>query len=510
MFSQRSCLTNNTQTSASTNNNNNTSNLSNEVDSKGVPLTPKKRSSWLRSSFKKAFNRKSSCSADTSTCKAISSPDTVANSNKKCLSDVDENDLNKQRFSDFEDNFKSNYMNSMCLNGGDFSLPSSPIHQQMTSKKSQIQNPIQSPSHMSMGTSDAELEEYQRLLRDKEIKLTDVRLEALATAHQLDQTKEENLKMRIEIEQLKAENIRMQQFMNSFQNQFNSSTCIHTSQSSASSTSSQQQQVSSSLSSPSPSSSISSSSHNSKINLSLSNSTHHVDISTNSSSNCSIMASELVKLNNYGNNNNNGTSGVNEEKIKTSSSTCNIIDSININDGKRVVVSIYLGDSDLTLIDVEEESFVSKQILIGSIGISTKTKWDVLDSMVKNLFRDYLDKLQSEELASLGLSLDSLNTYYVGEMPRAACESSEASQKLPDLLPYGYLVGNHTKIIIQLKDAHQNNSIDSLCFDTLVPKNVMQRYVSLIMDHKNLLFCGPNGTSKSYMARKIGEYLVKR
>jgi hypothetical protein len=216
-------------------------------------------------------------------------------------------------------------------------------------------------------------------------------------------------------------------------------------------------------------------------------------------------------LNSYGNNNNNNnSSGVNEEKLKTSTSSCNIIDSININDGKRVVVSIYLGDLDPTLIDVEEESFVSKQILIGSIGISTKTKWDVLDSMVKSLFRDYLEKLQSEEMESLGLSLDSLSTYYVGEMPRDACESAEASQKLPDLLPYGYLVGNHTNIIIQLKDAHQNNSIDSLCFDTLVPKNVMQRYVSLIMDHKNLLFCGPNGTSKSYMARKIGEYLVKR
>lgn len=69
-----------------------------------------------------------------------------------------------------------------------------------------------SPSGGPSQISD-DLEEYQRLLRDKEIKLTDIRLEALATAHQLDQSKEDNLKMRIEIEQLKSDNLRMQQMI---------------------------------------------------------------------------------------------------------------------------------------------------------------------------------------------------------------------------------------------------------------------------------------------------------
>ena len=134
--------------------------------------------------------------------------------------------------------------------------------------------------------------------------------------------------------------------------------------------------------------------------------------------------------------------------------------------------------------------------------------------MVKSLFKEYLDKLESDDdIPTLGLSLESIFKYYVGEMPRQANNDlieQQQQQKLPDLLPYGYLVGSHTNIIIQLNDAYQNNSIDSLCFDTLVPKITMNRYVSLIMDHKNLLFCGPNGTSKSYLARKIGEYLAKR
>ena len=38
----------------------------------------------------------------------------------------------------------------------------------------------------------------------------------------------------------------------------------------------------------------------------------------------------------------------------------------------------------------------------------------------------------------------------------------------------------------------------------------MQRYISLILDYKSLLFCGPSGTSKSFIAKKIAEFLSKR
>ena len=58
-----------------------------------------------------------------------------------------------------------------------------------------------------------------RLLRDKETKLTDVRLEALATAHQLDQAKEDNAKLRSEMERLRAENVRIHHMLNKQQQQ---------------------------------------------------------------------------------------------------------------------------------------------------------------------------------------------------------------------------------------------------------------------------------------------------
>lgn len=330
-------------------------------------------------------------------------------------------------------------------------------------------------------STQEELEEFQRLLRDKEIKLTDCRLEALATAHQLDQTKEENLKMKIEIEQLKSENIRMQQILSTY----HSTQQTHAPQ---------HHNTSSLVSSPSPSASvISSSSNNSKMNLSLSNSSHNVDnliinqssssaSSTSSSVSCSLLKSPLAN-------------GV-------------LLNDTNINEGKRVIVTIYLGNLENPLEEIindDKFNFIN-QILIGSICLTTKTKWDILDGMIKRLFSEYLNKLDCNSIESggLGLGLESIHFYLVGDMLR-----KDGDLKIPDLLPYGYLVGNHSNIVIKLKDACLN-CIDSLCYDTLVPKNVMQRYISLIMDYKNLLFCGPSGTSKSYIARKIGEYLVKR
>lgn len=117
------------------------------------------------------------------------------------------------------------------------------------------------------------------------------------------------------------------------------------------------------------------------------------------------------------------------------------------------------------------------------------------------MFKEYLNRLCANE--ALGLSLDSIDSYYVGDMLRA-----KDSTQNPDLLPYGYLVGNHDGIMIMLKNS-THACLDSLCFETLVPKTILQRYISLLNDYKHLLFCGQNGTGKSLLAKKIAEYLVK-
>ena len=70
-------------------------------------------------------------------------------------------------------------------------------------------------------------------------------------------------------------------------------------------------------------------------------------------------------------------------------------------------------------------------------------------------------------------------------------------------------VNAYTNITICLKDAEEN-CLDNLCFETLVPKNILQRYISLLTEYKHLLLCGQSGTCKTFIAKKIAEYLVKR
>ena len=54
------------------------------------------------------------------------------------------------------------------------------------------------------------------------------------------------------------------------------------------------------------------------------------------------------------------------------------------------------------------------------------------------------------------------------------------------------------------------HSVDSLTFETLIPRPIMQRYVSLLLEHRRIILCGPSGTGKTYLAQKLAEHVVIR
>jgi len=54
------------------------------------------------------------------------------------------------------------------------------------------------------------------------------------------------------------------------------------------------------------------------------------------------------------------------------------------------------------------------------------------------------------------------------------------------------------------------DSVDALSFETLVPKNILERYVSLLVEHRRLILCGPTGTGKTYLASRLAQHLVRR
>ncbi|XP_077957180.1 neuron navigator 3 isoform X13 [Gasterosteus aculeatus] len=274
-------------------------------------------------------------------------------------------------------------------------------------------------------------------LREKELKLTDIRLEALSSAHHLDQIREAMNRMQNEIEALKAENDRLK----SSGNATPTATPVKAARP------------------PSETSSTSSSSSRQSLGLSLNN----LNITD------TIMSDILLDESYEGNLRKEGRS-------------------------VRIVVTICSGP--YTTKGTDDQAH-----LIGSIGVSGKTKWDVLDGVIRRLFKEYVFRVDPH--TSLGLSSDSIVSYRIGEVVR-----SHASE-VPELLPCGYLVGDNNVIKVNLKGVKEN-SIDSLVFDTLIPKPVVQRYLNLLMEHRRIILSGPSGTGKSFLAAKLAEYIISQ
>nr|XP_015863865.2 neuron navigator 2 isoform X4 [Peromyscus maniculatus bairdii] len=349
----------------------------------------KKRKNWLRSSFKQAFGKKKSPKSASS------------------HSDIEEMT--------------------------DSSLPSSP---KLPHNGSTSSTPLLRNAHSNSLISecmDGEAETVMQLrneLRDKEMKLTDIRLEALSSAHQLDQLREAMNRMQSEIEKLKAENDRLK------------------SESQGSGCSRAPSQVSISAS---PRQSLGLSQHS--LNLTESTS---LDMLLDDTGECSARKEG----------------------------------------GRHVKIVVSFQEAMKWKEDSRPHLF-----LIGCIGVSGKTKWDVLDGVVRRLFKEYI--IHVDPVSQLGLNSDSVLGYSIGEIKRS--NTSET----PELLPCGYLVGENTTILVTVKGLTEN-SLDSLVFESLIPKPILQRYVSLLTEHRRIILSGPSGTGKTYLANRLSEYVVLR
>uniref|UniRef100_A0A8C2HI31 Neuron navigator 3 n=1 Tax=Cyprinus carpio TaxID=7962 RepID=A0A8C2HI31_CYPCA len=353
---------------------------------KDVDDKKKKKKSWLRSSFKQAFSKKK-------TNKPQSSHD------------------------EFEEMTDS-------------SLPSSPKLQHIDRQTSTTQ-----PLLCECTEAEAEIIlQLKNELREKELKLTDIRLEALSSAHHLDQIREAMNRMqgRNEIELLKAENDRLK----SSGNTTPAATPAKTARP------------------PSETSSTSSSSSRQSLGLLK----------------FAFVCTDILLDDGY------------EGNLRKEGRSVRIVVTIN-------------SDSNKT------KAMQKKAYLIGSIGVSGKTKWDVLDGVIRRLFKEYVFRV--DPLTSLGLNSDSIVCYRMGDVVR-----SHASE-VPELLPCGYLVGDNNVITVSLKGVKEG-SIDELVFDTLIPKPIIQRYLNLLMEHRRIILSGPSGTGKSYLATKLAYYIISK
>uniref|UniRef100_A0A667XPF7 Neuron navigator 1 n=1 Tax=Myripristis murdjan TaxID=586833 RepID=A0A667XPF7_9TELE len=329
--------------------------LSSVGSSKDQDAKKKKKKSWLRSSFNKAFSIKKG-SKTYSDIEEIATPDSSAPNSPKMPHDG--------------------------IEGGE-SQPSS-LKTSTSATSSVIMESTEETE-----SDERVVSELRSELWEKERKLTDIRLEALNSAHQLEQLREAMNSMQSTVENLKAENDQLKT--------------------------------------------------GSPLQLPVSG-------PTSSTSQPSGLASLLAP-------------------------------------SPRQSMSMSFTKSfSLSLNDCKDPSKKHKHDVLTSISFTCIRS---MHGKFTLTFFDYLT--QVDPTASLGLSGDSLHSYH----PDAECPFLS----LPCLC---HSLGLREKCV------------DSLVFETLIPKPMMLHYISLLLKHRRLVLSGPSGTGKSYLAQRLAQYLLQR
>ncbi|XP_055439202.1 neuron navigator 1 isoform X1 [Bubalus kerabau] len=368
----------------------------------------KKKKSWLRSSFNKAFSiKKGPKSASSySDIEEIATPDSSAPSSPK---------LQHASTETASPSIKSSTSSSAGTDVPEGPAPPAP-HARLF-HGSEEEEP-----------EKKEVSELRSELWEKEMKLTDIRLEALNSAHQLDQLRETMHNMQLEVDLLKAENDRLKVAPGP-------------------SAGSAPGQIPGSSALPSPRRSL---------GLAL---TH--------SFSPSLTDTDLSPMD-----------GI---------STCGPKEEVTL----RVVVR--MPPQHIIKGDLKQQEF-----FLGCSKVSGQVDWKLLDGAVFQVFKDYISKM--DPASTLGLSTESIHGYSISHVKRLL------DAEPPELPPCRRGVNN---IVVSLKGLREK-CVDSLVFETLIPKPMMQHYIGLLLKHRRLVLSGPSGTGKTYLTNRLAEYLVER
>ncbi|KAK5609441.1 hypothetical protein CRENBAI_008777 [Crenichthys baileyi] len=366
----------------------------------------KKKKSWLRSSFNKAFSIKKG-SKTYSDIEEIATPDSSAPNSPK-----------------------------MAHEGGDAAenLPSF-----LKTSTSATSSMIMEEMVEEGDNGERAVSELRSELWEKERKLTDIRLEALSSAHQLEQLREAMNNMQSTVDNLKAENDHLK-------------------------TGSQLP-----LSGPGPTSSTSQPSGLASL----------LGPSVNPPISMSLTKSFSLSLN---------------DCKAPDVSSCDLISVSSQYEEVCAKILVRTGDQ-------MEDSKQLQEFYLGSVTISPRTNWTSLDSLIAKTFQDYLS--QVDPTGSLGLTCDSLHTYQLNQGVQRTIGGGK-----PQALPHQCLDNGPIQIFATLKGL-KDKSVDSLVFETLIPKPMMLHYISLLMKHRRLVLSGPSGTGKTYLAQHLAHYLLQ-
>nr|XP_020470836.1 neuron navigator 1-like [Monopterus albus] len=287
-------------------------------------------------------------------------------------------------------------------------------------------------------SEETAVSELRSELWDKERALTDIRLEALSSAHQLEQLREAMNNMQSTVENLKAENDHLK-----------TGSQLHVPGSRPTSSTSQ----------PSGLASLLGPSLRQPMSMSL---TKSFSLSLNDCKDPDVSPADMLSVSSQ-------------------------------RDEVCAQILVRIGDQ-------AKGGKQQQEYYLGSVRVSAKTDWASLDSLIAKTFRDYLT--QVDPTASLGLSCDSLHMYQLTQGGQRVIGGNK-----PPASPFCCLSSGSPRIFVTLKGLREK-CVDSLVFETLIPKPMMLHYISLLLKHRRLVLFGPSGTGKTYLAQHLAHYLL--
>ncbi|KAA0712592.1 Neuron navigator 1 [Triplophysa tibetana] len=331
----------------------------------------KKKKSWLRSSFNKAFSKKGS----------------------------------KASYADIEE-----IATPTC------SAPSSPkIHHDGNTAPEKTSTT--GSCEERDGTEEKDVSELRSELWEKERKLTDIRLEALSSAHQLEQLQEAMTHMQMTVENLKAENDHLK------------------------------------IGGPSSRPPSSTSQSSGLGSLGVTSPRHSVS---------SVSKTSAA-----------GQTELYPDVFQSPTTTLQ-------KDESLVKVMVRIPNQHIFKDEVKQVEF-----FIGTVKLSGRTDWFALDSAVCLAFKD------------------SMYSYSLSHLKRVL------GAQAPETPPVRLYTKGSSCITLALKGLKEK-CVDVLVFETMIPKPMMQHYISLLLKHRRLILSGPSGTGKTYLTYRLAEYLVER
>lgn len=145
----------------------------------------------------------------------------------------------------------------------------------------------------------------------------------------------------------------------------------------------------------------------------------------------------------------------------------------------------------------------SQELNIGSIQLpSAQITWTDVDHQLGALLETYLRRVDPEMKLSLSGGDSSIVGYQVADGQLRDRLNGKAPLQQPS-----ELITPTSLIRVKLSGAAQN-STDSLCLESLFPKEVLQKLLSLMLKSHRLVINGSTGIGKSGLARYLSRYLA--